>query len=110
MKLPAGHKAIIDPRKLTGYALSRDHEDGKHKALVFERVLGVRADHAPALLDALREAAIGGEAVAGKRDQYGQRYEIDFSFAGPAGTAVIRSAWILRTGEDAPRFVTCYIL
>ena len=110
MKLPNGDKAIIDPRKLTDYSLSPDHEDGKHKAWLFQNVLGVTAENSQSLLDALQQAAVSAEAVVGKQDKYGQRYVIDFDFAGPAGTGTIRSAWIIRTGEDVPRLVTCYIL
>ena len=110
MKLPNGDKAFIDPRKLTGYSLSRDHDDGKHKAWVFENLLGITANDTHALSEALRHAAVSVEAVMGKKDNYGQRYIIDFDFAGPTATALIRSAWIIRTGEDVPRLVTCYIL
>src|SRR5216117_535595 len=110
MKLPGGDKAIIDPRKLIGYSLNPDHADGKHKAHVFEAVLGVTSDNARSLLNTLRQVAASADAITGKRDKYGQRYTIDFSFTGPGGTAIVRSAWIVRTGEDAPRFVTCYIL
>jgi len=110
MKLPNGENAIIDPRKLTDYSLSQDHDDGKHKARVFQEVLGVTVDNAQLLLDALKEAAHQGEAVVGKQDKYGQRYVLDFEFAGATGTAMVRSAWIMRTGEDVPRLVTCYVL
>ena len=62
------------------------------------------------LLIALQHAAKSGEAFPGKRDQYGQRYVIDFAFTGPVGTATIRSAWIIGPRDLVPRFVTCYIL
>ena len=93
MKLPNGDKAIIDPRKLTDYSLSAAHDDGKHKARLFEELVGVSLQNAQIMLDALKEAAIRGEAVFGKQDKYGQRYLLDFEFTGPAGTAMIRSAW-----------------
>ena len=110
MKLPNGNQAIIDPRKVTDYCLSPDHDDGKHKARLFHDLLGLTLDNAPLLLDALKEAAAGGDAVIGKLDKYGQRYVIDFEFAGPGGQATLRSAWMVRTGEEFPRLVTCYIL
>ena len=110
MKLPNGDKAIIDPRKLTDYSLSAAHDDGKHKARLFQELLGISLDNAQLLLDALKEAARAGEAFVGKQDRYGQRYVLDFEFAGPTGSAMIRSAWIIRTGENEPRLVTCYIL
>jgi hypothetical protein len=110
MKLPNGNQATIDPRKVTDYCLSPNHEDGQHKAHVFQSVLGLTLNDANALLAALRQAAADGEAVLGKHDRYGQRYVIDFEFTGPAGTATIRSAWIVRTNESVPRLVTCFIL
>jgi hypothetical protein len=110
MKLPYGDKAIIEQRKIMDYSLSPDHDDGKHKARLFRDLLGLTRDHATLLLDALKAAAIDCEAVSGRLDRYGQRYVIDFELVGPTGQAMIRSAWIIRPGETAPRLVTCYIL
>lgn len=110
MKLPNGDQAAIDPRKVTDYCLNSEHDDGRHKAHLFETLVGVNLDNADLLLDALEQAALTGEAIPGKLDKYGQRYTIDFQFTGPSGTATIRSAWIVRTGENVPRLVTCYIL
>jgi len=89
--------------------LSPDHDDGKHKARLFQDLLGLTRDHAT-VLDALKEAAVDGETVSGRLDRYGQRYVIDFEFVGLTGQAMIRSAWIIRPGETAPRLITCYIL
>jgi hypothetical protein len=61
------------------------------------------------LLDALREAAVSGEAVLGRADRHGQRYVIDFELTGPTGRAMVRAAWIVRIGDTIPRLVTCYI-
>jgi hypothetical protein len=110
MKLPNGDQAIIDQLKVTEYCLSPDHEDGQYKAHVFHSVLGLTLDNADALLAALSQAAVAGEAVLGKADKYGQRYVIDFESTGPAGAATIRSAWIILVNESVPRLVTCYIL
>lgn len=110
MKLPNGEQAVIDARKVIDYCLSPDHDDGRHKALLFQTVVGLDLNNADLLVDALKQAATTGDAVVGKQDKYGQRYVIDFDFTGPAGTATIRSAWIIRTGEDVPRLVTCFIL
>jgi hypothetical protein len=109
MKLPHGDKVIIDQRKVVDYCLSPDHDDGKHKARLFENLLGLKREHAGWLLDALREAAVSGEAVLGRADRHGQRYVIDFELAGPTGRAMVRAAWIVRIGETTPRLVTCYI-
>jgi hypothetical protein len=110
MRLPNGERAVIDERKLTGYSLDSEHDDGRHKAHLFETLLGMNVGNADLLFGALERAALTGEAVAGKLDKYGQRYVIDFAFTGPGGTATIRSAWIVRHGEDFARLVTCFIL
>ena len=110
MKLPNGHQAIVDGRKIADYCLSPDHDDGRHKAHLFQALTGLNRDNAGLLVDALRQAAASGDTAAGRVDRYGRRYVIHFEFTGPSGTAMIRSAWIVRTGEDMPRLVTCYIL
>jgi hypothetical protein len=64
----------------------------------------------------LRVAAPTGKAnqaenaVRGPVDGFGSRYTLDFQLSGPKGSALVRSAWIVRTGEDFPRFTSCYVL
>jgi hypothetical protein len=38
------------------------------------------------------------------------RGKLDLELAHGDLTAVIRSSWIVRTGERIPRFVTCFVL
>lgn len=109
MKLPNGEHAIIDRRKITDYCLSPDHDDGSHKARLFQALIGLNQNNSSLLLAALRTTATAGDAVAGRVDKYGRRYIIDFELEGPRGMAMIRSVWIVRAGEEAPRLVTCYI-
>ena len=92
MKLPNGRRAIIDQRKITEYCLNLAHEDGSHKARLFQASIGLSRADASLLLDALRDAAETGDAAIGKADEYGRRYVIDFEIAGPNGTATVRSA------------------
>ena len=110
MRLPKGDRAIIDARKILDYSLNPEHDEGKHKARLFRDLLGLALEDAPRLVAALRAAAVQGEAVPEAEDRYGQRYVIDFEMTGLRGTVVVRSAWIVRTGETIPRFVTCYIM
>ena len=110
MGLPRGDQAEVDPRKLTDYCLSPTHPVGKHKAAVFRAALGVTAEDAELVRAWLVSAAVSGEPVAEHADEYGQRYRIDFEASTPHGRATVRSAWIVRTGEDFPRLTTCYIL
>ncbi len=96
--------------KLRDYCLNRAHEVGGHKAYIFESVLGLTAADARRLQQMLISVAQDREAVLGKRNAYGQRYIIDFEMTTAIGTAVVRSTWIILTGEDVPRLTSCYIL
>ncbi len=106
--MPRGKDAIVETRKIREYILSSDHPIGKHKARVFRAALGLKDSDADFLMSALRDAAIKIDATFGDLDEFGRRYVIDFELTTLYGTAVIRSAWIIQ-GEDAPRFVTCFV-
>jgi hypothetical protein len=110
MKLPNSDRAEVDLRKLRQYCLSPTHPVGKHKAAVFRAALGLTAADASTLRDQLLRAAVDGEAVAERVDEFGDRYRLDFEIATPSGRATIRSAWIIRAGEDFPRLTTCFVL
>jgi hypothetical protein len=109
--LPHGDAATVDMRKLTEYALNPNHpKGGADKARVFASVLGLTAEHAEMLRDALLKAAREEEAVAYPPDQHGQRYAVYFDMTGPNGkTARITSAWRIDPGGEVPRLVSCYI-
>jgi hypothetical protein len=110
MKLPNAARAIVDIEKLRDYCLSESHPRGKHKARVFATALGLTATDVFELREAILSAVQVEEAIAGERDEYGQRYIVDFSMRRQGREAVIRSAWIVRRGEDAPRLTSCYVL
>ena len=110
MKLPNAERAVVDIEKLSGYCLNVGHLRGRHKARVFESVLGLTSVQADQLRDALLEAVHAAEAVAGTADAYGQRFVVDFMMKGPKGRAMVRSSWIVRTDEAFPRLTSCYVL
>ena len=110
MSLPNAEHAEVDLRKLSDYCLSETHPVGKHKAAVFRSALGLKAADADRLREWLLQAALSNEATLERTDEFGQRFRIDFVPPSEVGTATIRSAWIVRTGEDFARLTTCYIL
>jgi hypothetical protein len=110
MKLPNGDRAEVDLRKLSDYCLSPTHPVGKHKAAVFSAALGLTAADALVFRDRLLRAAVDGEAVAERVDEFGDRYRLDFEMTTLVGRATVRSAWIIRAGEDIPRLTTCFVL
>ena len=108
MKMPGGDAAIVDRRKLTGYCLSREHPRGKHKARVFA-TLGFTVENADELRTALLKAAASHDAQVAASDEFGDRYVLEFEIEGPQSKGIVRSTWIVRRGERAPRLTSCFV-
>jgi len=110
MNLPNGANADLGT-KLEDYTLNPHHWDGRHKARVFESVLGITMGNAETLRDAILTEAASSELVEAKGDNgHGGVYALRFDMVTERGRATIQTAWIVRYGEDFPRLVTCYIL
>jgi len=110
MKLPNTDRAIVEIEKLHDYCLSTNHPRGRHKARVFVTALGITANEADELREAILSAITTEEAMPTERDDYGQRYVVDFSMRRQDKEAMIRSSWIIRSGEDYARLTSCYVL
>lgn len=110
MKLPNGDRAIIDIAKLRDYCLNPHHPYGRHKARVFRAALDLDQNRAEELKQILLNVAAAEEAQHGERDDYGQRFVIDFSLPSPAGAVTVRSCWIIRRDEDVPRLTSCCVV
>ena len=108
MKMPGGDAAIVDRRKLTGYCLNPEHPRGKHKARVFATI-GFTAENGDELRAALLKAAASNDARAAASDQFGDRYVLEFQIEGLQGNRIVRSTWIVRRGERAPRLTSCFV-
>lgn len=96
MPLPNADRAVVDLRKLADYCLSPTHPVGRHKAAVFRAALGLTAADADALRTVLVAGVRTADAVPGRADEYGERYETDIVMTTPTGTATVRAAWIVR--------------
>jgi hypothetical protein len=110
MRLPRGDRAILDLRKIEDYCLNPLHPRGRHKARVFREVFDIERNDAGWLRDVLLEAARSGEASEVATDAWGSHWRMDVTVRRHGKTAVIRTIWIVRTGENKPRFVTCWVL
>ena len=110
MTIPNAAGAVADIRKLRDYCLNPTHDDGKHKARLFAAALGMTRNDAKDLRDALLHAVKTHDAELGRRDEYGQRYIVDFSLEWRGKRAEIRSAWIIEHNSDTPRLTSCYPL
>jgi hypothetical protein len=109
VKLPNRASAVVDIRKLHDYCLSPHHPRGRHKARVFDSVLGLTQDDAENLREMLLSAALSEEATLAGSDEYGERYMLDFVVTTEMGVATVRSGWIVRRGEGFPRLTSCWI-
>jgi hypothetical protein len=110
MRIPNGKSATVDIRKIEDYCLSPSHPRGRHKARVFRDALDLQRGDAPWLRDALLEAVLSGEASQIATDRWGSHWRMDVLVRRHQKQAVVRTAWIIRAGDDRPTFVTCWVL
>ena len=109
MLIPNAENAVVDIRKLRNYCLNPEHDAGKHKARLFLSILGMTADNAEELRQSLLKV-VKKEARLERRDEFGQRYILDFTLEWQDRSATIRSGWIIEHDSDIPKLITCYPL
>ena len=108
MRLPNAEQAIIPPAKLRDYLLNEENPRGRPKA-VFLAKLGFRREQWMVLEAALRADHLTADAEEVQGNQFGRKFRIVAPIMGPPDeTAIIKSIWIVRHGEDIPRLVTAY--
>jgi hypothetical protein len=108
--LPHWQRAIIDLRKLRDYCLDRERPRGRHKARVFREALGIGPEDAEWLTNAILQALPSHDAAIIETDTFDERWRVDVPALRQERTAVIRTLWIFKSGEDRPRLVTCWVL
>jgi hypothetical protein len=110
MRLPYRDEAILDIRKIEDYCLSPSHPRGRHKARVFREALDLQRGDAAWLRDVLLEAARSSDAWQATADAWGTQWRVDVAVRRHEKSAVVRTIWIIRAGENVPTFVTCWVL
>jgi hypothetical protein len=109
MKFPNAENARLNIDKLRGYSLDPHHTRGGDKERVFRAALGIDGTHAEWLRVQILEALPDADAKATLQDHYGMRYAADITITRQNREAVIRTAWIIRDGEDFPRFISAWV-
>jgi hypothetical protein len=109
-KLPNFQSAIIELAKLRDYCLSTEHPRGRHKARVFREVLGLSAGDAEWLRDKLLDGIQNHPAEMQEADSFGSRWRADLPLTRQDKSVVVRTGWIIKTGEQYPRLITCWVL
>lgn len=109
MPLPNAEEAIIEVEKLRDYCLNRNHPRGKHKARILEAALGITQEDSGELRQVILSEIRTAECEFGELDEYGSRYTVDLEMKRNKRTAIVRTGWIIKSGEKAPRLTTCFV-
>jgi hypothetical protein len=109
-RVPNADRAILDIRKIADYCLSSAHPRGRHKARVFREALGLGQGDAQWLREARLDGIRRVDAVELANDDIGNRWRVDVPIRRQGKLVVVRTVWIVRSGEEVPRFVTCWVL
>ena len=108
MKLPGVEHAVLEPVKVRDYLLSPAHPVGRFKAAFFI-ALGYTPERWERLRDDILAIALAEPATEGSSNDYGQIFHVDGILTSPTGrSAAVRTAWIIRNGEQFPRLVTAF--
>lgn len=103
-------RIIIDPHKLTHYALDANSPYGKHKAILFESILGFTKANYVDLLKQLEAKALDTEVTFHSEDEFGKRYKVDIEVEGIEGQqATVRTGWFIPPGSHQAHLATLYI-
>ena len=108
--LPNIKNAIVQIEKLSKYSLDPNHADGGDKAKVFKKDLGITAEDAEYLANALKNALPTGKIVRDVNNDWGRKISTDLEIVGKNGnTGIVRVAWQYDNGSNVPRLVTAYV-
>jgi hypothetical protein len=108
--LPHSENAIINLAKLRDYCLNADHPRGRHKARVFREALGLSVDDAEWLQQMLLDGIQNYPAEKQETDSFGSRWRVDLPLTRQDRSVVVRTGWIIKSGEQFPRLTTCWVL
>jgi filamentous hemagglutinin len=102
---------VIDPRKLTDYALDPENPKGKDKARIFQKHLGYTKENYQLLIDQINQRVLDAEAIPQNEDRYGVRYQIDLEITGIEAQQVeiVRTGWLIPPDSRQARLTTLYI-
>jgi hypothetical protein len=109
-RLPAAHRAVVDPEKLRDYVLSPEHAHGRHKARVFQSSLGIDQDNWEYLREQIITGVMDAEVSEVRAGRYGLRYSVPLLVEGLNGeTHEVITGWILEQEDAPPRLTTAYV-
>ncbi|MBN1426171.1 hypothetical protein JXA88_16595 [Candidatus Fermentibacteria bacterium] len=105
--VPNRENAHVPIEKLRDYLLSPVHPVGRLKAAYFVS-LGYTQDNWLQLEQDLRQV-LTNDVARVERTTFGVKYVVYGTITSPSGkTARIVTVWVIRSGEETPRFVTAF--
>lgn len=108
--LPNAHLAIVPIEKLRDYSLNPESVEGRHKARVFLAALGLRRGDAEWLQSAILVEVVNASCRPGPSTSHGTKYVVDMRLSRDGKSALVRTAWLIRLGQEASRLVTAFVL
>jgi hypothetical protein len=111
--LPNVDNAVIDRAKFEDYSMDRDNpnNDGKWSAwdaIGFDvETTGGRQTATDDVLDQLKNQLGGTPATAGRKAEWGGRFEVGTIVSGPSGQGTLRTVWQVEGG--IPRLITNWL-
>ncbi|MFN8457408.1 MAG: hypothetical protein U0401_22575 [Anaerolineae bacterium] len=101
---------IINPRKFTDYALNLNSPYGKHKAILFQKLLGITIQNYTYLVSQLETKILQAEITFHSEDAFGRRYNADILIEGSEGQqAIVRIGWLVPAETAEAHLVTLYV-
>ena len=97
-------------KKLTAYCLNKEHDVGKHKAIVFESALGYIPENADKLERQLRNGLKKFKFNNVEETEHGTKYSVKMLVNGVNGNKQpLSTAWQIDKGTDELRMVTAFV-
>lgn len=109
MKLPKGAEAIIPEGKLEDYCLNPFHPDGKHKAKVFEKALGITQANSAELKKMVLESAEYGDVTKKQQNDFGKMYRVEYEIQGVNQREILCTLWIVYKSDEKPYLTSCFV-
>jgi hypothetical protein len=111
--LPRGAEAVGVHHKLETYSLVRGHDEGGHKAYVFEHALGITHRHVDHLATEIQRGLATQPVMRAGMTPHGLRCQVLVPVRGvgihEGRVLPVMTGWHLRYVGDRPRLVTAYV-
>lgn len=107
--LPNFQVAYIPDEKIYGYCLNVLHEQGKHKARMFKRVLGISANEGELLKQAIIHKLPFSPISQIRENRQGIIYTVPLNIRIFDKEADVITAWIIEYDYLIPRLITCFV-